>query len=228
VPLLSNIGAAQLLGPQGIDNAQRAVARLQADALIIHLNPLQEALQPEGDTDWQGILPVLEQLVRTLDVPLVVKEVGAGLSVSVSRRLTDVGVAALDVAGSGGTSWAAIEAARGATEKQRAIAAPFADWGIPTPQAIAAVRSALPHIFVIGSGGIRNGVDAAKAIRLGANLVGQAAAVLGSALDSTQAVIEAYSITIEQLRVACFCTGANNLAALRQVPLLSKDGVFAS
>ena len=228
VPLLSNIGAAQLLGPQGIDNAQRAVARLQADALIIHLNPLQEALQPEGDTDWQGILPVLEQLVRTLDVPLVVKEVGAGLSASVSRRLADVGVAALDVAGSGGTSWAAIEAARGATETQRAVAAPFADWGIPTPQAIAAVRSALPHIFVIGSGGIRNGVDAAKAIRLGANLVGQAAGVLGPALESTQAVIEAYSITIEQLRVACFCTGANNLAALRQVPLLSKDSVFVS
>jgi isopentenyl-diphosphate delta-isomerase len=173
-------------------------------------------------------LPVLELLVRRLDVPVVVKEVGAGLSASVARRLADVGISALDVAGSGGTSWAAIEAARGASEEQRAIAAPFVDWGIPTPQAIAAVRSALPHIFVIGSGGIRNGVDAAKAIRLGANLVGQAAAVLEPALVSTEAVIEAYSITIEQLRIACFCTGAHDLAALRQASLLPENGVSVS
>lgn len=228
VPLLSNIGAAQLIGSNGLYAAQRAVEVIQADALIVHLNPLQEALQPEGDTNWHGILLALEQLVKVLDVPMIVKEVGAGLSASVARRLADAGVAALDVAGSGGTSWAAIEAARGATERQRAIAQPFADWGIPTPDAIRAVRASLPDIFVIGSGGIRNGVDAAKAIRLGANLVGQAAAVLGAALDSTDAVIEAYSITIEQLRIACFCTGAANLDGLRRLPLLPVQGGSAS
>ncbi|WP_312795901.1 alpha-hydroxy-acid oxidizing protein, partial [Tianweitania sp.] len=113
-------------------------------------------------------------------------------------------------------------------ERQRAIAQPFADWGLPTPQAIASVRAALPNIFVIGSGGIRNGVDAAKAIRLGADLVGQAAGILGPALDSTEAVIEAYGVTIEQLRISCFCAGVGDLQALRQVPLLPANGVFAS
>ena len=223
VPLLSNIGAAQLIDAKGIDVARRAVDTIRADALIVHLNPLQEALQPEGDTNWRGILPAIERLVHELGVPVVVKEVGAGLSPLVARRLADAGVLAVDVAGSGGTSWAAIEAARGATERQRAIAEPFADWGISTPSAISAVRASLPNIFVIGSGGVRNGVDAAKAICLGADLVGQAAGILGAALDSTEAVIEAYGVTIEQLRICCFCTGAANLAALRQVPLLPSN-----
>ncbi|MBS9719086.1 type 2 isopentenyl-diphosphate Delta-isomerase [Tianweitania sp. BSSL-BM11] len=228
VPLLSNIGAAQLIDRKGIDIARRALDTIRADALIVHFNPLQEALQPEGDTNWRGILRALEQLVQRLGAPVIVKEVGAGLSAATARRLADAGVAAVDVAGSGGTSWAAIEAARGASDRQRAIAEPFADWGLPTPRAIASVRASLPDMFVIGSGGIRNGVDAAKAIRLGADLVGQAAGILGPALDSTEAVIEAYKITIEQLRISCFCTGAADLQALRQVSLLSSDGIFPS
>jgi len=164
--------------------------------------------------------------VSNLPVPVVVKEVGAGLSAPICIRLRDAGVQAVDVAGSGGTSWAAIEAARGATKRQQAIAAPFADWGIPTARALQSARAALPDIFVIGSGGIRNGVDAAKAIRLGADLVGQAAAILGQALDSTEAVVDAYEITIEQLRIACFCTGSRDLAALQRAPLTTSHGVL--
>lgn len=224
VPLLSNIGAAQLVGAEGFDGARRVVEDIGADALIVHCNPLQEALQPGGDTQWRGVLAAIERLCAGSSVPVVVKEVGAGLSPQAVRQLSGAGVQAVDVAGAGGTSWAAIEGHRAETDRQRRIAQPFADWGIPTADAIVKARDAVPHIFLIGSGGIRNGVDAAKAIRLGADLVGQAAHVLESALLSEEAVIEAFEITIEQLRVACFCTGSRDLSGLRSAPLQEISG----
>ncbi|HEV7415273.1 MAG TPA: type 2 isopentenyl-diphosphate Delta-isomerase [Tianweitania sediminis] len=224
VPLLSNIGAAQLLGPQGFDQARRVVEAIGADALIVHLNPLQEALQPGGDTNWRGVLDAISRLSAGLQVPVVAKEVGAGLSPQVVRRLVEAGVQAVDVAGAGGTSWAAIEGHRGQTDRHRRVAQPFADWGIPTAEAVAQARAAAPHIFLIGSGGIRTGLDAAKAIRLGADLIGQAAYVLETALISPEAVIEAFEITVEQLRVACFCTGSQDLASLRRAPMQSTRG----
>lgn len=220
VPLLGNIGAAQLVQGYGVDQARRALEMIDGDALIIHLNPLQEAVQEGGDRDWRGVLRAIERLAGTLQAPLVVKEVGSGLSARVARQLRDAGVAALDVAGAGGTNWAAVEGERAVTRHQRAVAEAFAHWGIPTAQAIAAVRQACPETLLIGSGGIRDGIDAAKAIRLGANLVGQAAAVLHSALDSSEAVVEHFRIVIEQLRIVCFCTGSANLAELAQAPLL--------
>ncbi|HCJ28204.1 MAG TPA: type 2 isopentenyl-diphosphate Delta-isomerase, partial [Pseudomonas sp.] len=155
-----------------------------------------------------------------LPVPLVAKEVGAGISAAVARRLLDAGVSVIDVAGSGGTSWAAVEAERAADPQQRAIAEAFVGWGIPTAQAIAQVRRACPDAQLIASGGIRDGIDAAKAIRLGANVVGQAAAVLDAALAGPQPVVEHFQVLIEQLRIACFCTGSADLAALAQAPLL--------
>lgn len=220
VPLLGNIGAAQLVQGYGVDQARRALEMIDADALIIHLNPLQEAVQNRGDRNWCGVLSAIERLAAVLEAPLVVKEVGSGLSARVARQLLDAGVAVLDVAGAGGTNWAAVESERAVNAHQRGVAEAFANWGIPTAQAIASVRQACPDAILIGSGGIANGIDAAKAIRLGANLVGQAAAVLESALISSEAVVEHFRVLTEQLRIVCFCTGSANLAELAQAPLL--------
>jgi isopentenyl-diphosphate Delta-isomerase len=219
IPLLSNIGAAQLVERQGLDWARRAVDMIEADALIVHLNPVQEAVQKGGDRNWIGVLESLARAVRELNIPVVVKEVGAGISPDVARRLEEIGVAVIDIAGAGGTSWAAVESERAASEADRRVARAFADWGIPTPEAILAVRRALPRSTLIASGGIRDGVDAAKAIRLGADVVGQAAAVLQSATQSTEAVVEHFQIMTRQLRIACFCTASANLAALRRAPI---------
>lgn len=224
VPLLANIGAAQLADGSTMDWARRAVDMIGADALIIHLNPLQEAVQGGGDRDWRRVLDAIGALVQRCQVPVVVKEVGAGISASVAQSLVEVGVSVIDVAGAGGTSWALVEAERAASEADRQVAMAFVDWGIPTTQAIVQARRALPTTPLIASGGIRNGVDAAKAIRLGADLVGQAAAVLQSATQSTEAVIAHFDVLVRQLRIACFCTGSANLAALRRAPL-TLDGV---
>ncbi|UHD47763.1 type 2 isopentenyl-diphosphate Delta-isomerase [Aureimonas altamirensis] len=220
IPLLANIGAVQLVAGLGADGARRAVDMLEADALILHLNPLQEAIQPGGNHDFRGILGAIETLTPILGVPVIAKEVGAGLSAPVARRLVDAGVAAIDVAGTGGTSFAAIEAQRQADPTMRAAAAAFADWGVPTAQAIADVRAACPGTTLIGSGGVRTGVDVARVLRLGADMAGQAAAGLGPADHSTDAVISHFSAIIWQLRVACFCTGSADIAALAQARLL--------
>lgn len=223
IVLLSNIGAAQLLEKDGPDLARRAVDALQANGLIIHLNPLQEAVQAEGDRNWRGVLTQIARVVESLEVPVIVKEVGAGLSASVARSLVEAGVQVIDVAGAGGTSWAAVEGERAANTADRAVAMAFADWGIPTASAVQAIRNALPDVALIASGGVRDGVDAAKAIRLGADIVGQAASALPGATLSTEAVIEHFQIVIRQLRTACFCTGSANLAALRHAPLLASQ-----
>ncbi|MBC8129133.1 MAG: type 2 isopentenyl-diphosphate Delta-isomerase [Rhizobiaceae bacterium] len=223
IALLANIGAAQLVLGYGLEEARRAVDMIEADALIVHLNPLQEAVQAGGDRSWRGVLDAIETLVRELGCPIVVKEVGAGLSANVARRLMEAGVSVIDVAGAGGTSWSAVEAERAASAATRETALLFADWGIPTATAIRAVRKALPEICLVGSGGVRSGLDAAKAIRLGADLAGQAAAGLAGAEQSTEAVVAHFSTVAEQLRIACFCTGSANLAALRKAPLL-QDG----
>lgn len=217
--LLANLGAAQLVRGYGVEEARRAVEMIDADGLIVHLNPLQEAIQPGGDRDWRGVLPAIEALVTALDKPVVVKEVGSGISGPVARRLREAGVAAIDVAGAGGTDWAQIEGERSTHAGDRATAAAFQGWGLPTPVAIAEARAACPDLPLVGSGGIRNGVDAAKALRLGADLVGQAGGVLEAALVSAEAVADHFAVMIRQLRTACFCTGAANLAALRQVRL---------
>jgi isopentenyl-diphosphate delta-isomerase len=223
IPLLGNIGAAQLLERDGLDLARRAVDTLEANALIIHLNPLQEAVQAEGDRNWRGVLDAIGQAVDTLGVPVIVKEVGAGLSASVAQALAQVGVRVIDVAGLGGTSWAAVEAERAQRPADREVAMAFAQWGIPTATSLVMVRRALPDVTLIASGGIRNGVDAAKAICLGADLVGQAAGVLRDATLSTAAVIEHFEIVIRQLRIACFCTGSADLAALRNARFLPAE-----
>ena len=218
-PILANIGAAQLTRGFGVDEARRAMAMIGADALIVHLNPLQEACQPEGDRDWWGVGAALEALIRKLDAPVVIKETGAGLSASTARRLIDMGAAAIDIAGAGGANWALIEGERATETADKDHAAAFADWGVPTARAIAEARAACPEAVIIGSGGIRDGLDAAKAIRLGADVVGQAAHVLTAATVSTEAVVAHFQTVIRQLRTACFCTGSANLAVLKRAAL---------
>ena len=218
-PILANIGAAQLTRGFGVDEARRVIDMVAADALVVHLNPLQEACQPEGDRDWWGVGAALEALVKALDAPVVVKETGSGLSAATARRLAEMGVAALDVAGAGGSNWGSVEGERAEAVADKVHAAAFADWGIPTARVIAEARAACPRTLIIGSGGVRDGVDAARAIRLGADIVGQAAGVLAAATESTEAVVTHFQTVIRQLRTVCFCTGSANLTALAKAPL---------
>lgn len=215
IPLWANFGAAQLTQGYGVDEARRAMEMIGADALIIHLNPLQEAVQAGGDTRWRGVAAAIEALARELEAPIIVKEVGYGISPAVARRLQGAGVAAVDVAGSGGTAWAAIEGERATSDAAADTARAFDGWGIPTPQAIRSVRAACPDLPLIGSGGVRHGVDAAKAIALGADLVGQAGPLLPAAMVSAEAVVGHVEVLARQLRIACFATGCADLSALR-------------
>jgi isopentenyl-diphosphate delta-isomerase len=222
-PILANIGAAQLVRGFGVDDARRAMDMIGADALIVHLNPLQEACQPEGDRDWWGVGAALEALIRKLDAPVVVKETGAGISAATARRLVEMGVAAIDVAGAGGANWGLIEGERATDPADKAHALAFADWGVPTARAIADVRAACPDIVLIGSGGVRDGVEAAKAIRLGADLVGQAAGVLEAATQSTEAVVMHFKVVMRQLATVCFCTGSPDIQALKRSIIAADD-----
>ena len=223
IVLLANLGAVQLNYGYGVAECQRAVDMIAADALILHLNPLQEAVQPEGNTNFAGLLPKIEAVCRALSVPVIVKEVGNGIGAQTARRLIEAGVAAIDVAGAGGTSWSEVERFRHANQRRAQVAGAFADWGIPTSTAIRQVRQALPHIPIIGSGGVRSGVDVAKAIALGADLVGTAKPALVAAVDTQHpdAVHAELTGFITELRVAMFCSGCADVAALRQLTLES-------
>ena len=217
--LMANIGAVQLNYGLSIDDCRRLVDLVGADALILHLNPLQEALQPEGDVNWSGLLHKIEQLVSQIGLPVVAKEVGWGISRHAARQLTDAGVAAIDVAGAGGTSWSQVEMYRAQTEVQRRVAAAFADWGIPTADSILHVREAALAMPIFASGGLTNGVDGAKCIALGATLFGMAGPFLRAATESAQACVDEIEIFAGQLRAAMLCVGAGNLEALGKTKL---------
>ncbi len=219
VALYGNVGAAQLR-EYGPDHMQRAVDMIGADALIIHLNPLQEALQANGDTRWSGLLSSLERVCLQLPVPVIVKEVGFGISAAVATRLVGCGVAAVDVAGAGGTSWSAVEGWKANDSRRAELAEIYRDWGIPTATALRQIRAALPELPLIGSGGIRHGLDAAKAIRLGAQLVGQAGPLLRAAIEGIEPLLAHFAALEQGLRLACFATGSADLSALRDAPLL--------
>lgn len=220
VPLLANLGAVQLNYGFGLEECRRAVEMVGADALALHLNPLQEALQPEGQCNFSDLLPRIGELVEGLGVPVVVKEIGCGISGATARKLATVGVKIIDSAGLGGTSWARIEASRADDLELGEL---FAHWGVPTPDSIRQL-AAIDGLTVIGSGGVRSGLDVAKAIALGADLVGFAQPFLVAAMESAEAVYQKIQRTIRELRIAMFCSGARDLAALRKLELVPSFG----
>ncbi len=218
--LFANLGAVQFNYGYGVDECKRAVEMIEADGLILHLNSLQEAVQPEGDVNFAGLAKKIEVVCKQLDVPVIAKEVGWGISERTAKLLVNAGVAAIDVAGSGGTSWSQVEMFRAPDELHKRVAAAFRDWGIPTAQSIQMVRRSAPDVPIIASGGIRSGIDIAKAIALGATIGGMAGPFLKAAAVSTEAVTETLEETIRVLRIAMFAAGAGNIEALEQTPLI--------
>ncbi|MGB3535702.1 MAG: type 2 isopentenyl-diphosphate Delta-isomerase [Microcoleaceae cyanobacterium] len=220
--LLANLGAVQLNYGCGVKECLHLVELLEADALILHLNPLQECVQSQGDTNFKGLFNKIAQVCQQLSVPVIVKEVGNGISSAMAQQLIDVGVTALDVAGAGGTSWAKVESQRAKDPKQRRLGQIFADWGIPTAECITTIREIAPDFPLIASGGLKNGLDVAKAIALGADLGGLARPFLEAAVESEAAVEEFVDILMAELKTTLFCTGSPNLSALRNPGILER------
>jgi isopentenyl-diphosphate delta-isomerase len=217
--LLANLGAVQLNYGYGVDHCRRAVELVEADALVLHLNALQEALQPEGDTNFSGLLKRIEEVCATLSVPVIAKEVGWGISAADARRLVEAGVAAIDVAGAGGTSWSQVEMHRTSNPAQARLAEAFVGWGIPTADAVRQVRQELPTIPLIASGGLRSGTDVAKCIALGADLGAMAGPFLRAAAESPEAATAAIGGVVAELRLVMFATGSADHSALRRARL---------
>jgi isopentenyl-diphosphate Delta-isomerase len=217
--LMANLGAVQLNYGYGVDECRQVVDALEANALILHLNPLQECVQSHGDRNFRDLLPKISELCRKLSVPVVVKEVGNGISGPVAQRLIEAGVSAIDVAGAGGTSWAKVEGERALDAQQRRLGDTFAEWGLATADCIREVRTLSATVPLIASGGLRTGLDMAKAIALGADLAGMAYPLLSAAHDSEAAVYELVESILAELKTVLLCTGSPNLAALRQAEL---------
>jgi isopentenyl-diphosphate delta-isomerase len=220
IPVIGNIGAAEVAGMTSADPVRRLADLIRADAFAVHLNPLQELLQPEGSTDFRGVLRGIAMLVRELPVPVIVKEIGAGISADVARRLLDAGVRVIDVAGSGGTSWAGVETLR---RKDRSFAGAFWDWGIPTADALRAVaplKNSSRPFTLIGSGGISSGFDVAKCIALGADLAASARPVLAALhRHGKRGVVRLVRAWEQELRAVMFLTGSRTVGDLQRTPL---------
>jgi isopentenyl-diphosphate Delta-isomerase len=214
VLLVGNLGVAQLLRGYGVDEARAAIELVGADALALHTNPLQEALQAGGDTDFAGASERLREVVPEVGAPVVLKEVGHGVSGEVARAVADVGLAAIDVAGAGGTSWAKAEDLVRYGEVRHHD---LVEWGIPTLAALRAVRGALPTMPLVASGGVRSGLDVAKAIASGAQVAALARPLLAPALDSADAVVARLERLLFELRVAMHGCGCRDLGALAAV-----------
>ena len=184
---------------------------IEADGLILHLNPLQEALQPEGNTNFEGLLKRIEYICKNIKSPVIVKEVGWGISSYTAKKLIDAGVAAIDVAGAGGTSWGKIEMERTGDRRVEMVALPFSNWGIPTADSIKMIRKISSRIKIIASGGLRNGIDVAKCLALGAELCGIASPFLKAAHKSTGDLLELIDIIQDQLKICMFVIGARRI-----------------
>lgn len=218
--LFANIGAVQLNYGYGLAQCRRAVDMVGADALILHFNALQEAVQAEGDIDFSGLLHKVESICATLPVPVIAKEVGWGFSQKAARSLASAGVAAIDVAGAGGTSWSEVEYYRAPTAFHARVARSFADWGIPTADALVAALAGAPDLPIFASGGLRDGIDIAKCIALGADLAGLAGPFLRAASESAEAIGELIRELTAQLQIAMFCSASRDINSLRQAELL--------
>ncbi len=220
IPILANLGAVQLNYGFGFDSCMRAIELTGADALVLHLNSLQEVFQPEGNTNFRSLLARIERLCRRLPVPVGVKEVGWGIDAGTAGMLLAAGVAFIDVAGAGGTSWSQVEKHRALDPVRREAAEAFADWGNPTAECVREVRASHPEAVIIASGGLKNGVDAAKAIALGADLVGFGRQLLAPAAASPEALEDVTARLEFELRAAMFGIGADSVEALRRTSRL--------
>ena len=220
--LFANLGAVQLNYGYGIDHCRRAVDMIQADALILHLNPLQEAVQDAGDVNFAGLAKKIEEVCKQIEVPVIAKEVGWGISEKTAKLLADCGVSAIDVAGAGGTSWSQVEMHRAPDEFTRQLAATFVGWGIPTADSILNVKKAVPDITIFASGGLKDGLDIAKCIALGATLGGMAGQFLKAAAVSTEKAVEMIKLTKRQIEVTMFAAGVGTLDGLKVGKLVNK------
>ena len=214
--LFANLGAVQLNYGYGLDQCRQAVEMIEADALTFHFNPLQEAVQAAGDTNFAGLAKKVEEICKKLEVPVIVKEVGWGLSERSAKLLADCGVSAIDVAGAGGTSWSQVEMHRAPDEFTRELAATFVEWGIPTADSILNVKKAAPEMTIFASGGLKDGLDIAKCLALGATLGGMAGPFLKAAAISTKSVVQMMELTKRQIEVTMFASG---VAAIRELDI---------
>lgn len=224
--LFANLGAVQLNYGFTIDHCRRAVKAVGADALYLHLNPLQEAVQPEGNVDFSGLAAKIGAVARDLEVPVIVKEVGAGISPADANLLAAQGIRYIDVAGSGGTSWSRIEHFR-RQEEADDLGLLFQDWGNPTPLALYALRPLTDRVTLVASGGIRSGIDMVKAVILGASLCGLAKPFLKPAMESAEAVIRVIERLKKEFVVAMFLLGVSNTAQLKKNDSLLWNPDFA-
>jgi isopentenyl-diphosphate delta-isomerase len=215
--LIANIGGAQLSDGLTVDNIRKIVNMIQANALAIHLNPLQELIQPEGEPKYRGVLEKITELVRNLDTPIIVKEVGAGISKEVAINLEMAGVAAINVAGAGGTSWAGVEKLRAETAKDVIkihLGEMFWDWGIPTAASLIEVKKAV-KLPIIASGGLRNGLEIAKCMAVGADICAMAFPFLRKASESEENLFKFADTVLAELKSTMFLVGAKNISALK-------------
>lgn len=220
--LIANIGCPQLTSGYGVKEAEEAVKMIKADALAIHLNPLQEAIQAEGQTNFMGGLDKIGKISHALPVPIIAKETGAGIATEVAVALERAGVRGIDIGGAGGTSWAAVEYHRAKKMKDKLrqrLGLTFWDWGIPTTASLIEVRNST-KLTVIATGGIRTGIDIVKALALGADAVGIALPLLKPALKSQEKVEEELTHLIAELKTAMFLTGAKSVQDLKKVPVV--------
>ncbi len=218
--LLANLGAVQLNYGYTVDHCRRAVEMIEADALILHLNALQEAVQPEGDTHFAGLADKIAEVCSVMQVPVIAKEVGWGISERAARLLADAGVAAIDVAGAGGTSWSQVEKYRIEDESLARVATAFRGWGIPTAESIEMVRKAAPGVKIFASGGLRSGVEIAKCIALGASVGGMAGPFLKAAARSLEDTVQTIEEISRELRICFFAAGAGSIEQMQQTPLI--------
>ncbi len=214
--LIANIGGAQLSKGLTVDEAKRIVKMIGANALVVHLNPLQELIQPEGEPRYKGVLGQISELAKTIDIPLIVKEVGAGISKEVAIKLEMANVSAINIAGAGGTSWAGVEKLRAESLKddlKKHLGEMFWDWGIPTAASLIEVRRAV-KLPLIASGGLRNGLEVAKCVALGASMAAMAYPFLQTAAQSRESLFAFADTILTELKSTMFLVGAKNIAAL--------------
>jgi isopentenyl-diphosphate delta-isomerase len=214
--LIANIGGAQLAKGLTIDEARKIVKMIRANALVVHLNPLQELVQPEGEPRYRGVLAKISELAKSMDVPVIVKEVGAGISREVAIKLEMAGVSAINVAGAGGTSWAGVEKLRAEAMKddiKTHLGEMFWDWGIPTAASLIEVRKAV-KLPVIASGGLRNGLEVGKCVALGASMAAMAYPFLRAAAMSRENLFAFADTLLAELKSTMFLVGAGNIPAL--------------